>query len=587
MRSTRLWITLFFLADGLVVGSWAARIPAVQQQADLTTSKLGLALLAMAAGALVAMPAAGWLSERFGSRSVTVAALAVASVSLVLASLAGGPGSLALALAALGGGVGGVNVAANAQGLALERRSGRSILSSFHAAFSVGALVGAGVGALAAGAAVGPTPHFAAMALVLGSVALVGGRHLLPPPRAESVRAPVFALPPRGLLVLGAAAFFTMLAEGAAADWSAVYLGSSLGTTAGVAALGYTGFALGMATSRTIGDRLYEHFGAVALARGGGLLAATALTFALIGGVVPAALVGLVAMGAGIGVVVPVLFRAAGSTRGVGTGVGLSAVSTVGWLGFLAGPPLIGFAADSVGLRAALLIVVVAIGMVVALAGSAGPGRSDEIPLPLPFEPRAVLSDLDGVLVDSGAAIVDTWRRFAARHGLDPEHVLANSHGRRTVDLIRIVAPHLDADSEAARVEQEEIASAGSLRALPGAHELVQTVPSDRFAIVTSGSRQLAVARLQAAGLPVPDVLVTAEDVESGKPDPAGYLRAAARLGVEPAHSLVVEDAPAGVDAGLSAGMNVVAVLTTNDESALRAAHRRVPDLRALLPVTT
>jgi sugar-phosphatase len=200
------------------------------------------------------------------------------------------------------------------------------------------------------------------------------------------------------------------------------------------------------------------------------------------------------------------------------------------------------------------------------------------------FEPRAVLSDLDGVLVDSGAAIERTWRRFAARHGLDAEHVLAESHGRRTVDLIRLVAPRLDAETEAARIEREEIEEAGGVQPLPGARELVESVPPDRFAIVTSGTRPLALARLRAAGIPVPDVLVTAEEVEIGKPDPDGYLRAAALLGVDPAHSLVLEDAPAGVEAGLAAGMTVIAVLTTNEETALRQAHSRVRDLRALLP---
>ena len=207
-------------------------------------------------------------------------------------------------------------------------------------------------------------------------------------------------------------------------------------------------------------------------------------------------------------------------------------------------------------------------------------------PLPLPFDPHAVLFDLDGVLVDSAATVEEAWRRFATRHGLDPEHVIANCHGRRTVDLIRRVAPHLDAESEAVLIEQEEVGSAGPIRALPGACELLQIVPAERFAIVTSGSRPLAVARLRAAGLPVPAVLVTAEDVENGKPDPAGYLSAAAQLGVKPARSLVVEDSPAGVNAALSAGMNVIAVLTTNDESALSAAHRRVPNLSALLPAT-
>ena len=196
--------------------------------------------------------------------------------------------------------------------------------------------------------------------------------------------------------------------------------------------------------------------------------------------------------------------------------------------------------------------------------------------------PLAVLSDLDGVLVDSGAVIERTWRAFAERHGLDPAAVLAQGHGRRSIDLIRLVAPHLDAETEAAEVERQEIANAPGLRPLPGARDLIDAVPAHRFAVVTSGSCALAVARLRAAGLPVPKVLVTAEQVEVGKPNPAGYLRAAALLGVDPADCLVLEDAPAGVAAGLAAGMTVIAVLTTNDESALRNAHRRVPDLQAL-----
>jgi HAD superfamily hydrolase (TIGR01509 family) len=290
-------------------------------------------------------------------------------------------------------------------------------------------------------------------------------------------------------------------------------------------------------------------------------------------------------MGAGLGVVVPVLFRAAGSTAGVSAGVGVAAVSTIGWLGFLAGPPAIGFAAEAIGLRRALVIVVLAILALALLAPSAAPRRREGFH-GLVLEPRAVLSDLDGVLVDSGAAIEQTWRRFAARHGLDAASVLARSHGRRTADIIRLVAPHLDAEAEAARIEREEVESAGRVRALPGARELVDAVPADRFAIVTSGSRPVALARLRAAGLPVPAVLVAAEDVADGKPDPAGYLRAAALLGAEPAHSLVLEDAPAGVEAGRAAGMTVVAVLSSVDEAALRRAHARVRDLRALLPTT-
>ena len=582
MVATRVAIALFFFADGLLIGSWAARIPAVQDQAELTNAQLGLALFAMSLGALVAMPLAGWLGERTGSRVVLIAALIGGGASLFLASLAGSLGGLAAALLAFGAGFGAINVSANAQGIALERLYGRSILSSLHASFSAGALAGAGLGAIVAGAEIAPPTHFGALVVVLAVAGLVTGRWLLARDGAKRPRARILVRPSRALLLLGAAAFFTMLAEGAVADWSAVYLSDSLGTAAAVAALGYTGFALAMAASRTVGDRLNGRFGPVALARAGGLLAATGLTLALVVGSTPAALAGFTAMGAGLGVIVPVLFRAAGSTAGVSAGVGVAAVSTIGWLGFLAGPPAIGFVAGAFGLRNALAIVVFATVMVALLSRSAGRKPREEF-RGLLFEPRGVLSDLDGVLVDSGPAIERTWRRFAGRHGLDVEHVLAESHGRRSVDLIRLVAPHLDAEAEAARVEREEIEGADGLQTLPGARELVGSVPADRFAIVTSGSRALAIARLRAAGLPLPQVLVTAEQVDEGKPDPAGYLRAAALLGVDPAHSVVLEDAPAGVEAGLAAGMTVIAVLTTNDGSALRSAHSRVPDLRALL----
>jgi len=579
MREARVALTFVFLADGVMVGSWASRIPAVKDGLGLTTSQLGVALFAMSLGALVSMPLAGWLDERVGSARIALVALLGGGSSLWLAGVAGSLGALVGALALFGAGFGAVNVAGNAQGIALERAYGRSILSSFHAAFSAGGLIGAAAGGLAAARGVEPPAHFAAVAVTLALVAFGAGRLL---PRAD-VGCETFALvrPPRALLLLGCAAFFTLLAEGAAADWSAVYLRGSLGSTAAFAALGYTAFSLAMVASRLAGDRLDETIGPAALAGGGGVVSAVGLAAALAIGTTPAALVGFAAMGAGLGVMVPVIFRTAGTTPGVTPGIGIAAVSTIGFLGFLAGPPAIGIAADVIGLRAALAVVVVASVLAAGLSWRVIAARHRPF-RGLLFEPRAVLSDLDGVLVDSAAVIEQTWRGFADRHGLDPDEVVAAGHGRRSIDLIRLVAPHLDAEIEAANVEREEIAQTTGLRPLPGARELVDAVPAERFAIVTSGSRALALARLRAAGLPVPAVLVTAEEVDDGKPHPAGYLRAAELLGVDPAHSVVLEDAPAGVEAGRAAGMTVIAVLTTNEASALTRAHSRVRDLRAL-----
>ena len=583
MRRARLAIAFFFFADGLLLGSWATRIPAVQRQADVTTTQLGLALFAASLGALVAMPLAGWIGARVGSRRVTTVALVGGAGSLVVVSLAGDLAALAVGLFGFGAGFGAINVAANAQGLALEARYGRAILSTFHAAFSGGALAGAAGGALTAAFGVGPQPHFGALALAVAVGGVAGSRWLLPPNSNAEPSDRTLVRPPRSVLVLGAAAFLTLLAEGAAVDWSAVYLSDSVGASAGAAALGYTAFSLAMVVSRLCGDRINERAGPVTLVRAGGLIAASGLAVALAGGSTALALVGLSSMGAGLGVIVPVLFRAAGTAPGLAAGSGVAVVSSIGWLGFLAGPPAIGFAAGTFGLRNALWLVVAAAAGLALIARSVEP-RPRSAFRGLLLEPRAVLSDLDGVLVDSGAQVERSWRAFAERHGLDADQVLAHAHGRRAIDLVRLVAPHLDAEAEVGLLEQEEIASAPGLRALPGARELIESVPACRFAIVTSGSRALALARLRAAGLPVPDVLVTAEHVEHGKPDPAGYLSAALLLGVEPAHSVVLEDAPAGVEAGLAAGMTVIAVSTTHDESALRRAHGLVTDLRALLP---
>jgi MFS family permease len=376
MRLTRAAITLTFLVDGLVIGSWAARIPAIKQQAGLSSPQLGVALFAISLGALVAMPLAGWLSDRIGSRLVSVAALLGSASGLFLSSLAGGLGSLAAALLLFGAGFGSINVAANAQGIALERLYGRPILSSFHAAFSLGGLLGAGLGAVAAAAGIAPRGHFAAIALVVAASAVAAGTRLLERRGTEPRHARIVLRLPRTLLLLGAAAFFTMMGEGAAADWSALYLKHSLATTGAVAALAYTFFALAMAASRAVGDRLNTSAGPVALVRGGGLLAAGGLAFALAVGSPVTAIAGFAAMGAGLGVVVPVLFRAAGSSTVVSASAGVAAVSTIGYLGFLAGPPLIGLVAGAVGLRSALVIVVLAALMVALLAGSAGARRA-------------------------------------------------------------------------------------------------------------------------------------------------------------------------------------------------------------------
>jgi sugar-phosphatase len=188
------------------------------------------------------------------------------------------------------------------------------------------------------------------------------------------------------------------------------------------------------------------------------------------------------------------------------------------------------------------------------------------------IDAAALLFDCDGVLVDSRASVERAWRRWAAEQGLDGEAVVAIAHGRRTEDTLRELGVTEDLAAEVDRLESAEVADASDVSAYPEAAALLPALPPEAWAVVTSGTRALATARLAAGGLPLPAVLVTADDVAAGKPDPQGYLEAARRLGRGPGECLVLEDSPAGVAAALAAGMRVVALPTTHAAEELSAA---------------
>jgi len=185
---------------------------------------------------------------------------------------------------------------------------------------------------------------------------------------------------------------------------------------------------------------------------------------------------------------------------------------------------------------------------------------------------RGVLFDMDGVLVDSTAAVARVWTIWARKHGLDPEMVVKIAHGRPSITTIRELLPHGNHEAEDREVERLEIEDVEGIVALPGAAELLRTLPATRYAIVTSATRPLAEVRLRAAGLPTPERLVTARDVQRGKPHPDPYLRGAQLLGVPPAECVVIEDAPSGVRAGKAAGTRVVALRTTASDAELEEA---------------
>jgi sugar-phosphatase len=189
------------------------------------------------------------------------------------------------------------------------------------------------------------------------------------------------------------------------------------------------------------------------------------------------------------------------------------------------------------------------------------------------FVCSAILFDLDGVLVDSTRAVDREWREWAAKKGVDGDAIMAIAHGVRTVEVIRRVAPHLDAAAEAALIENHEAGDQRGITVMPGSIDLVRSIPEGRWGVVTSGSRLLATNRLRFCGLPVPEVLVTSDDVTHGKPHPEPYLKGAGRLGFSPADCLVIEDAPAGIQSARAAGTTVIGITSTYGVSALEQAN--------------
>ena len=202
------------------------------------------------------------------------------------------------------------------------------------------------------------------------------------------------------------------------------------------------------------------------------------------------------------------------------------------------------------------------------------------------FSCSAILFDLDGVLCDSTQAVDREWREWAARKGVDGDAVMAIAHGVRTVEVIRQVAPHLNAEVEAAAIENHEAHDQRGVVVMPGALELVRSIPAGRWGVVTSGSRLLAANRLRHCGLPVPAAMVTSDDVTQGKPHPEPYLKGAERLGFAPKECLVIEDARAGIESARAGGMRVLALSSTYAAEILRHADAVITTLRAIRVVS-
>ena len=369
LRRARIAVSVAFLVNGAVIGTWAAHIPLVQERLGLSTGTLGLALLAMAGGAMVAMQFAGHLIHHFGSASVMRVSSLLMCLSLPLPALAPSLTGLVAGLAAFGAVRGTFDVAMNAHAVAVETRYARPVMSSFHGMFSVGGLTGAATG-VALLTLTAPTVQVAVVAVLLAAATLAIPPRPLTPAAGVGAAGTTFALPRRGTIALGLLALLVLFSEGAMMDWSAVHLSTGLGLDTAISALGFAAFCATMAIGRFTGDDLRRRFGAVALARGGTLLAAAALGLGLVSGSPIAMVVSFAVAGIGLSNLMPILLGAAGRAPGQRPGTAIAAVATVGYVGFLAGPPLIGHVAELTTLTVALGLVVAACAIVGIGAGA-------------------------------------------------------------------------------------------------------------------------------------------------------------------------------------------------------------------------
>lgn len=367
LAQARKAIYVTFFICGLVLAAWVSRIPAIKQQLGLSAGELGLVLMGGPIGLVLAMPLTGWLIARWGSRPVLAWAAMSNCAALPLLALAPNGWTLALALFVFGFANAAMDISMNAQAVEVEKRYARPIMSSFHALFSLGGLVGAALGGAAAAGGLAPLSFFVWTALAMGLLMLAATRYLLEVRPAAS--GPRFVWPRGVLLGLGLIVFCTGLGEGAVADWSAVFMKHEMGTSEAVAALAFSAFSVAMVVGRLSGDALIHRFGPVATARAGGLLAASGFITTLVTNRPEVAMLGFVLIGLGYCTLFPLVFSAAGRVPGVQPGVALASVATLGYLGFLSGPPLIGLVAQVTSLRVSFMAVAGLAVLISLLAG--------------------------------------------------------------------------------------------------------------------------------------------------------------------------------------------------------------------------
>jgi len=356
-RTHRIAVSVFFFIAGITFASWASRIPDIKDALHLSDAALGGVLFALPVGQLVSLPLSGWLTARFGSRQLIIWAALLYPLTLISLALAGSVWQLVIALFFFGLWANLVNIAMNTQAVGVEKMYGRSIMASFHGLWSLACFTGAAVGGVFVSAGLPPLVHFLAICLLTALLVLAAFKYTLPNSFDAAGKQPLFVKPDKQILMLGLIAFCCMMCEGAMADWSGIYFKNIVQVPAALTTLGYIAFMSAMATGRFTGDWLITKFGVTVILQVSGLLITSGLlTMVLLPGMYTAAL-GCLFTGFGVSCVVPMVFAMAGKSKHMPPGLALATVSSISFLGFLAGPPIIGFIAQAASLRWSFCVI--------------------------------------------------------------------------------------------------------------------------------------------------------------------------------------------------------------------------------------
>ncbi|GAC1416527.1 MAG: MFS transporter [Flavisolibacter sp.] len=353
----RIAIGVLFFLLGLCFSSWASRIPTIRQNLVLSDTQLGLVLFALPLGSFLSLTMSGWLINKIGSKKIVLSTLFFYGILLVTIGASKDVFQLICILFAFGWVGNTVNIAVNTQALGVQQLYGRSIMASFHGLWSLAGFTGAAIGSLMIARGISPLTHFSMVAIFILAAILISAPYTLAQDSGQRERQPFFVPPTKALLSLGVIAFCTMICEGAMFDWSGIYFQKVVSVKPSLIGAGYSGFMSTMAAGRFIADRFSHRFGVKFTLQCSGVLIAMGLLTAVVFPFFLSALCGFLLVGFGVCSVVPLVYTLAGKSTVMSSGAALATVSTIGFLGFLLGPPLIGLIAGAFTLRASFLLI--------------------------------------------------------------------------------------------------------------------------------------------------------------------------------------------------------------------------------------